>query len=307
MISQSSAFLVGASPGAGISIPDAIIFGGSGDTPTPTPTPNFNPIDLLSPVLDPRVTYVCSSEHFYHAQHGLLQLAAPNEWPLEYRDGVPVGRHEPEPAATNLQIRMRGATAVPPPHDVAWVRSADTDLGIGIGPDGGPIGQLTSDYNKVALYNASTGAWIITEYAVQDADSYRQTVWNLSVTAPTHVRTYVARISGQYYVYAYSEEIPPGPAVVSFFRRTQGAVTNAGFVQVETGSIATSPIITGEEPVTRAAAQVLLKTQGARLIRLTYSDQSTQEITVAGQAEIELPTSAHHWGVRYMQKIEFLE
>ena len=46
---------------------------------------------------------------------GKILISTANKWPLEYVNGVVAGRHEPEPAATNLfgSIMLENMTSLP--------------------------------------------------------------------------------------------------------------------------------------------------------------------------------------------------
>ncbi|WP_407224618.1 hypothetical protein [Enterobacter hormaechei] len=82
---------------SGIVIPGANVM-----TLPPGEWVDLSDIDLTSSALDYRVSFSCASNHAYYSADGTIQFAAPDVWPLEYRNGVAVGRHEPEPQRTNL-------------------------------------------------------------------------------------------------------------------------------------------------------------------------------------------------------------
>lgn len=48
--------------------------------------------NLTTEALDPAITYAHPGGKYYEGADGLLHASAENEWPLEYRDGVAVGR-----------------------------------------------------------------------------------------------------------------------------------------------------------------------------------------------------------------------
>lgn len=84
--------------GTGLIVPDAVVIGNS------STQPDYSPIDLTSEVRDSQQRYYCNSPRAYYVADGLIHFAVPNEWSNEYRDGVTVGRHEPEPQQTNYVI-----------------------------------------------------------------------------------------------------------------------------------------------------------------------------------------------------------
>ncbi|WP_425133774.1 hypothetical protein, partial [Enterobacter hormaechei] len=81
---------------SGIVIPGANVM-----TLPPGEWVDLSDIDLTSSALDYRVSFSCASNHAYYSADGTIQFAAPDVWPLEYRDGVAVGRHEPEVQSDN--------------------------------------------------------------------------------------------------------------------------------------------------------------------------------------------------------------
>lgn len=82
-------------------VPGAVVLGGSAEQ-----NGNVSVIDLTSPTPDPRITCISPGLRYFN-ESGALVAAAVNEWPLEYRNGVSVGRHEPEAAALNLITSLK--------------------------------------------------------------------------------------------------------------------------------------------------------------------------------------------------------
>ncbi|WP_408949756.1 hypothetical protein, partial [Limnobaculum xujianqingii] len=88
--------VLGTQSGMGLIIPNAQVLG------IAARKPDLSPIDLTTEVLDRRLRFMCASSHAYKGKDGLIHFAGPDECPLEFINGVAVGRHEPEPQRTNL-------------------------------------------------------------------------------------------------------------------------------------------------------------------------------------------------------------
>ena len=86
-------------------------------------------IDLTTTQLDSRLTYT-GPAHSYLGSDEKLSTSAENEWPIEYVNGVAVGRHEPEPAATNLfgSIMLENMTSLPGSDGLQNIVSLGPDL-----------------------------------------------------------------------------------------------------------------------------------------------------------------------------------
>jgi len=272
---------------------------------------DLSDIDLTTETLDERVRFACDSARLYWAADGTLKTAAANVWPLEYSAGTgkAVGRTLPEPQATNYQLSSRGnvAQSVTVNPSAAFVTDVGTSVTTAVGPDGGGIGEAPVTFTLYGVYNATAGAWLVNATGVAPGSAWERIALPFTLTAAGVLRTYNARASSSSYVYGLTPNaIPAGACVASFFRRLDGTTgVISGFVQIEAGSYATSPIITGTTAVTRAAAFAYVLTQGAKGITVTYSDGTSESFTFSGEYQYPLPNPSAHWGARYITKVAY--
>lgn len=292
MLTMQSAPVIGSTKRSGIWIPGVLTIGGG---------KRLDSINLLSSVLDPRITFT-GPPHFYWTADNVLVTSDENVWPLEYRNGLVVGRHEPEPSATNYQRLMRGNVATSSATG-AW--RTTLPLGTGIGPDGGNIGEVSSSYDLYAVYNATNSSWILEQTTPEVIpDFWNRIVVPFTLTAAAQIRTYTARKDSSTYLLALSERLQPGDFVTSFYRQHGSTSILTGFVQVETGSLATSPIITNDDTASRAASSVVVDTSAVQSITVRYSDGTSDDYNTPDDT-FSLPFAQKNWSERYIQEIVF--
>lgn len=65
-----------------------------------SPEPPNPLINFKENPLDSRVIYQ-GPVHCYISENGIFKFSKENEWPLEYKDNAPIGRHEPEDLGVN--------------------------------------------------------------------------------------------------------------------------------------------------------------------------------------------------------------
>ncbi len=182
-----------------------------------------------------------------------------------------------------------------------------TTVSTGTGPDGGAIGEVgNAAFYLYAEYNATASAWLINATGNAPGEAWERIEMAFTLAAAANVRTYNARAGSTSYVYGLTASaVPAGNAVASFFRRLDGSNILSGLVQVESGSYATSPIITDGSAVTRAQAFAYVLTQTAKGMTVTYSDGTTDSFTFSGEYEYALPNPSAHWGARYITRIAY--
>ena len=260
-------------------------------------------IDMTTPTLDSRITYN-GPAHYYWSEDGMLALGSSNEWQLEYRDGVAVGRHEPEPAATNYQVLSRGDTASQVPTTNAW-RYLGITFSQAAGPDGNGIGAVNSGNENYGIYNDTAGEWIIPETTPPQVAGWQILTSAFSLAFAAQVRTYTARNGTGSYLYGVSSELPAGDYTMSMFRKYSGVVSGfaTGWVQIESGSVATSPIITTDSPGTRSASAVTVDTSSVSSILVRYSNGESDTYQTPA-ASFTLPVLSRNWSERYITEIE---
>jgi len=294
---------INSNPHDGVWIPGAIEFGDSFATPMPPLT-----LNLLSESLHPRITYT-GPTHLYWSKSGTLALSAVNEWPLEYQNGKAIGRHAPEPAATNLQPYSRAATL-----SDYLVKSDDLDLldDTTGAPDGGVIGRIPVACDAYLISQDVDNVTHVpkTRYAL--TGSWQRLVYPVTTTKRSRIRIR----HGQSYDTAtpaiwmtqgsdYAQWLVAGDYVMSWFVKAGDDVTfPAGFAQIESGSVSTSPIVndTAAE-TTRSAATVLINTKGYKNMAVIYSGSYGEVFQISSnitQLQVVVPVD---WGTRYIQRI----
>ena len=267
----------------------------------------IKPIDLTAEALDNRVTYAGPS-HSYLASDSTMKQSTANQWPLEYRNGVAVGRHEPEKASLNYvpgveygSIAQAGAGAVDWNYGTTGTPTVVTsDMGIATAIST-KTGALT------AVYSESSNTFIA---AAQDGGP--PTAWTrikrqFTNNAQALLRWYVARVSGTDYLLARCAAVPAGSFTASVYRKvTDTGLLSAG-AQLEAGDIVTSPIIspTGIQ-ASRPASTVTLKRDGnATSAIVHFSNNETLTLPFNGADSVSIPVSTLDWGSRYMTRIEY--
>lgn len=290
--------ILGAPPAKGISLSGGLISLGRPDVIKP------KPIDLTSPVLDSRVSYT-GPVHSYMGSDGKLATSELNQWPLEYLNGVAVGRHEPEAAATNYVPGVeyskisRGGTT-----DDWNYGSAATPV---IAPsDFGPAAATTTTTGTLTtVYSEATGTFIA---AAEDGGApvaWKRVIRRFTNASTALLRWYVSRVDSNDYLLARCGGVPAGQYTASVYRRvTSGGLLSAA-AQLESGSLATSPIISAAGVQgKRAAASVIVQTEGHATLILHFSDGASVKHSTTGNT-FTLPLASKNWGERYITRIEY--
>lgn len=266
-------------------------------------------INLLTAALDPRITY-SGPAHHYLASNGVLTLSAANQWPLEFKDGVAVGRHEPEPAGSNLCVAPYFT-----PVSVGGAQDNWTLTGSGAGPvvatggiNGQPCLTTDADFTMGAVYDGSA-------FVVPDTTPFvllpitngwsRVRMGYSFAAAAAQGRFYPARADAARYAY-YRTAMPAGAVTLTSFRQAYTDTTNKlrhSLTQIEAGALATSPMLSS-----RAASSVSVsRPVGAAGITVRFSDATSKVYTFGTASSITLDLASTHWGVRYITRIEFIE
>lgn len=280
---------------------------GDGGVP-PDPKPPA-PIDFMSASLDSRVKVTCSTPHSFIGQDGLIQQAAANTWPLSYKDGVAIGRHEPEPAGKNYQPDMRITDIGAAGANNTYILAGGTGEQITGAPDGKSAFFINNAaWNKYGVYNHTTPGWIIPEANIPSlSTTWKRLVAKYSIAAPAQIRTYMMRAGSANYIYGRTEELPAGEVVSSVYHEQKNGGIAAALVQVEVGDHATSPMISASgESVSRDVMVVKIPIGNAKSCILKYSDGTTTPVTFSeGETEYALPLSQKDWGTRYITGVEY--
>ncbi|MFW0766709.1 hypothetical protein ACN0IV_12800 [Trabulsiella odontotermitis] len=301
------------------------------------PAPDI--INLTLSTLDPRLTYT-GPAHYYFNSAGVLTLSAANEWPLEYRNGVPMGRHEPEPAAVN-QFNSTGYLS-------NGVTSTATT-----GKSGLP-GILLTEVTGTRRHNISPAhtytvgqSFTLSAFVEQTAKSrgfaYVQTSSNsiaavsilggisfsdasISWSSDNSVTgvTLDAELISQGVISMRSSLTPTvettatnaaeiGSSIASL-NGVLGPTSYAGDttyslvvsgLQFEDGILRTSPIVATDGTASRAASSVTLDTTGVSYIVVGYSDGSSNNYDTPDDT-FTIPLASRNWGDRYIAAIEVI-
>lgn len=277
---------------------------------------DLSPIDLTSEVLDERLHYLCDSPHSCWGADGAIYSAKPNEWPVEYINGIAAGRHEPELEATNLVATdvstwAKSNMSVSVVDDFYTVTViVATDPFIQCDATVTP-GQTVT--NSVILkprstfvhrnvrrgqtgiaeevgFNFQTGK--ITKSSAEIINAEMSTVNGLSQT----ISTYTTNSSLTQYQMRLMLSRPV---------HTVGDTGEIQYPQCEEGMIRTSPIITPGVKV-RKKANALIRTQGAKGCEMEFNTGEIERLMFDGNLWIKLPHSSRHWGSRLISKIRYI-
>lgn len=308
---------------SGIVIPGANVM-----TLPPGEWVDLSDIDLTSSALDYRVSFSCASNHAYYSADGTIQFAAPDVWPLEYRNGVAVGRHEPEPQRTNLTSYSENLAANSPYWSINGGVTGITKTGPNnpYGEKSYAVAVTASVYPGVfTRMQASAGQRYTISVAGISGDSRMMLIGNAYLggeVVNVNFRQKTSTLSSpftwrfndvntEWVRYAFTgDSIKSGtPATVIYSAEVLAGSYSCAMVQHESGAFATSPIITNGISVTRAAAFATVQNPGglASAIMVHYSDNTSEQLVIpTNSPSIQLPQSANDWGKRYIQRIEYI-
>ncbi|WP_333617277.1 hypothetical protein [Mixta calida] len=275
-------------------------------------------IDLTTTQLDSRLTYT-GPAHSYLGSDGKLSTSAENEWPIEYVNGVAVGRHEPEPAATNLfgSIMLENMTSLPGSDGFTEYRESGS----------GSVFHRTQFRTSGALSGNITYSLMLMHRGRNNlafrAGFLGNTFQNIGIN--NRQVGYV----GSGYVSAsttiVSDEAFIFRAAFPYFGANNGLLTSptsvtddsvpvviadtaagfsAAYPQIEAGTLATSPIISAAGAQgKRAASSVTVQTAGFSSLLIHFSDGTSDTHQITGDT-FKLPPATNNWGERYIQRIE---
>ena len=308
---------------SGIVIPGANVM-----TLPPGEWVDLSDIDLTSSALDYRVSFSCASNHAYYSADGTIQFAAPDVWPLEYRNGVAVGRHEPEPQRTNLTSYSENLAVRSPYWSINGGVTGITKTGPNnpYGEKSYAVAVTASAYPGVfARMQASAGQRYTISVAGISGDSRMMLIGNAYLggeVVNVNFRQKTSTLSSpftwrfndvntEWVRYAFTgDSIKSGtPTTVIYSAVALAGSYSCAMVQHESGAFATSPIITNGIPATRAAAFATVQNPGglASAIMVHYSDNTSEQLVIpTNSPSIQLPQSANDWGKRYIQRIEYI-
>lgn len=305
MITTPNAPVIGAKSFSGIWVSGVISIGKAFQA-------GINAIDLTAQSLDSRVSYN-GPAHLYWDASGKLATSTTNAWPLEYRDGVAIGRHQPEPASTNIQVNGR---AIAESTNVQKSGTFSIVVDQTGAPDGKAIGCLPVAASSYMVSQDVGGAQIVPLARYNLTSKWQRMAAAARVTDSSRVRIWLGRnaeaSNGQPSLWlTQSANVAAGNYVFSWFVKASddGVTFPAGLGMIEMGNYpyATSPIVTeSTSTVTRPASSVTVQRDGnVSGIKIYFSDNTNTNIPFNGAASVTVPFATTHWGERYMTRIEY--
>lgn len=289
-------------PLGGVRAGHSVITIGSDKIPLPAP------IDLTAAALDPRVTYT-GPAHLYWDNTGKLATSTADVWPLEYKDGKAIGRHEPEPAITNWQVLNRANVAS---ANVVGDTLTNDPTGA---PDGGPIGRIpvaadsymvSQDLGSVTIvpqgaYNLTAGKWSRMAFPGANTQAGRCRIWlgrNAANGTPSLYLTQTGNLAVRDWVWSW------------FAKGSEDGQTFAvglGQIERENYPYATSPIINESSTYnSRAASAVTVAKQpGTTGIVVYFTDGTNKAYSFGTGQSVSLSMAGAHWSTRYITRIEY--
>ncbi len=268
-------------------------------------------IDFMAEVLDQRITYQ-GPAHAYFDQNGNLSLSAANEFPLEYQNGNPIGRHEPEPLSVNFITDRDFATLVQTGGSGAWIWAGNPAPVVT--PAGTlPAGAITPStvttpvtWNIGGIYDEVGASWLSGPSPTFNEQNMptnglgfnKRISLGYTRTAAGKTRFYVARLNTTNYLYGLVDA-PNGSQIASIMLSSDANNRNLLLPQVESGQLTTSPF-----SGTRQASSLSVQTGNANSMDIYFSDGTIQTVTNPG-AVYNFPVAGNNWATRYIQKIVF--
>ncbi|QDH49642.1 hypothetical protein KYLE_21 [Pantoea phage Kyle] len=241
-----------------------------------------------------------------------MKTSATNQWPVEYRNGVAVGRHQPEPASTNYQPSGRGNVA-----------SAYVVVGTGAGfaadatggPDGGAIGTVNTDGANYLISQDVNGI-VMAPYTAYDANpAWQRKVAKYTSQNLSRIRHRLSNPNeANFYLYLTQNSSYPsgwlaaGDWTSSWFYQTINNRLKLGMLQIEPGKLATSPFIIEDASLTKvraASSATVTKVADATGVKFNFSDGSSKTASFGSSNSVTVPLADADWGVKYITTIEY--
>lgn len=297
MITTPNAPVIGANSFSGIWTPQTVTIGRS------KAASHNVVIDLTASQLDSRLAY-SGPTHSYMGADGKLLASAENEWPLEYVNGVAVGRHQPEPAATNYVPGVEYGKISRGNASDDWNYGSTATPAIAPSDFGPAAATTTAAGALTAVYSEGTSGFIAPTLDGGSPPAWSRITRKFTNAGSATLRWYVSRVDSNDYLFARCNNVPAGQFIASVYRKVAANGLLSAAAQLETGSLATSPIISAAGVQgKRAASSVTVQTAGFSSLLLHFSDGTTTTHQITGDT-FTLPTSTKNWGERYIQRIE---
>ncbi|WP_158780611.1 hypothetical protein [Pantoea sp. BAV 3049] len=215
-----------------------------------------------------------------------------------------LGRHEPEPAATNLQPQSR-ATMLGDYIKTSGIDSLQVSQNGG--PDGGAIALAPIECDVYAFSQDIGGAYLYPPTAYNLTPGWQRIVFTVTSTARSALRLWLGRnsVTGTPAFWGTQGYLNAGTYTASFYVRSNDDSTfRVGFAQIEAGELATSPIVTTDAQASLPAASAVVDTQVASSMTVHYNNGESDTYATPDDT-FTIPPAQRNWGVRYMRRIEF--
>ncbi|MCD1124827.1 hypothetical protein LPW36_02050 [Jinshanibacter sp. LJY008] len=270
-----------------------------------TNKPDYSPIDLTTEKLDERIRFMCASSHACYDKNGLIYYAGPDECPVEYINGVAVGRHEPEAQSTNY-LRFSGAYYTAYRCYYQYNRPSPDGLNTAVNIITTTVNNGASFCDVDSLVGIECTTSIIAKHVSGACNwVFKQEGSSASDIIFTPAEKAFNRKSRTFTPILYS-----GHVRMSLLNYGTLAVEDTACSfhrQMEQGKIATSPIKESTVFTTRGASFLLVEMQGAAGIRVRYTTGDYDEYPANGEEWFPLPWSKKNWGTRYIPTIEYIQ
>lgn len=279
------------------------------NTVTPQP-PEIQAINLLSPTLDSRVSYH-GPAHTYINVNGNLLTSAVNEWPLEYQNGVAMGRHEPERAATNFQrdSSFTSLSETQEGNDTIWITSQAADVAVNPVEEGSSFAVSVEKpgWDHTGVFSEGTSAFIAADQSTTITSDWTLAARTFANPSVAQIRWYIARVNATNYMYGKTASLAVGNYVASVWRMNTTDNQQSRAAQIEAGSVPTSPIFNDATSQNSRDASTVIVTNpgGATGITIIYSDGTTQSLSFGTSQSVNIPVASQAWGSRYITQITY--
>lgn len=267
------------------------------------------PINLLSPTLDSRIIYKNPSRHCYLDSIGGISTAAIDTWPVEYINGVIVGRSLPERQSTNLLTNTKFTNwSGHPGSPGVWVQlGGATTPTIGIDRDAARSAHPS--WNKFGVHQPSNATFLRGENVIPNFINlntlWRRYFYSAQPTQVSNLWYYTARQGSNAQLYGTIASPTLTKKIFSVFRNTDTSVeVISSLPQAEEGDYATSPIDAVLNGATRQASSATVKSGFAKTATLIFSDGSTRVFNNL-TGSFNLPLADYDWGTKFLKEITF--
>jgi len=281
-----------------------------GTTTTAPEPPEIDPINLLSETLDSRVSYI-GPAHTFISQNGNFLTSAENEWPLEYQNGIAIGRHEPEPSATNYQrdSSFSSLSETQLGQNTVWITSQSAGVSVNE-PEDGSLFSISIEkpgWTHTGVYSEVAGGFIADDVDRPISDNWSVDIRPFQNASESLIRWYIARLDSTNYVYGRSPALAIGNYVASIWRINTTDNQQARAAQIELGTIPTSPIFNdASSQNTRTESTVIVTNPGSATgITIIYTDGTTSTVSFGTAQSVNIPVSTQAWATRYISEITY--